>query len=201
MHTSFIAALIAELAAERGARVLIEEEYGHAGKIVFKNGRVRYFSGTRFDINPLGASAVATDKAYTAHFLRNLGYPTPEGQTFFSEEHNRKISVEGEKRTIDDGYAYVKSRELPLILKPNNLWQGALVTKIESPDEYYEPARMILERNPIMRIERFYPGRDYRLVVLNGEVAAAYERAPLSATGDGTHTIGELLAQKKLELE
>ena len=46
-------------------------------------------------------------------------------------------------------------------------------------------------------IERYLPGHDYRVVVLDGEIISAYERMPLSVIGDGKSTILQLLKAKK----
>src|SRR5258706_13735559 len=44
-------------------------------------------------------------------------------------------------------------------------------------------------------VERFVPGTDYRVLVVDGRVVAAAELRPASVTGDGTRDIGELVAQ------
>ncbi len=49
-------------------------------------------------------------------------------------------------------------------------------------------------------LERYMPGKDYRIVVLDDAVLYAYERIPLSVIGDGKHTISNLIKQKKIVL-
>src|SRR5258706_14511825 len=44
-------------------------------------------------------------------------------------------------------------------------------------------------------VERFVPGTDYRVLVVDGRVVAAAELRPASVTGDGARDIGELVAQ------
>ena len=46
-------------------------------------------------------------------------------------------------------------------------------------------------------IEKYLPGRDYRVVVLDGEIISAYERISLSVVGDGKKSILSLLKQKQ----
>ena len=41
---------------------------------------------------------------------------------------------------------------------------------------------------------RSCPGTDYRVLVIDGQVAAAAQLRPASVTGDGVHTIGQLVA-------
>jgi len=65
-----------------GITINIEPRYGYVGQIVLPDGRKRYFRGTNFDLNPLGASEIARDKAYAAYFMCLMGYPVVEGRQF-----------------------------------------------------------------------------------------------------------------------
>jgi D-alanine-D-alanine ligase-like ATP-grasp enzyme len=49
----------------------------------------------------------------------------------------------------------------------------------------------------VLLVQRFYGGRDYRIVVLDDEIISAYERIPLLVSGDGQSSIKELLNQKQ----
>jgi D-alanine-D-alanine ligase-like ATP-grasp enzyme len=191
---TFVSEIISRMAPRIGAEVLLEPEYGFVGLIIFRNGRKVLFRDRNFNINPLGSSEIARDKGYADFFLKHYGYHTSEGQTFFSEALNQRVET---KRTIDDGYAYAKAIGFPVILKPNNLSQGTLVVKVHNKREYYSVARKILRRTSVMLVQRFYEGKDYRVVVLDNEVISAYERIPLFVIGDGRSTIVELVAQKQ----
>lgn len=105
------------------------------------------------------------------------------------------------KRTIDDGFEYVKEIGFPVIIKPNNFSQGVFVTKIFNKTEYYKVAKKILKATKVMIVERFYEGNDYRIVVLDGKVISAYRREPLNITGDGKSTILELLQTKQQDFK
>jgi len=107
---------------------------------------------------------------------------------------NARIRI---KRTIDDGYQYTCLLGFPVILKPNNLSQGTLVTKVYNKTEYYSVAKKILKKVGVMVVERFYPGNDYRIVVLDSEVISVYQRIPCHIFGDGRSSIGTLLRRKQ----
>jgi D-alanine-D-alanine ligase-like ATP-grasp enzyme len=192
----FISTIIEKLAPKMGAQVLMEPEYGFVGMIRFANGKSSFFRNHNFNINPQGAAAIAHDKGYAAFFLHALGYVTPEGQTFFSEEHNKHLT---RKRTIDDGYAYAKALGFPVIVKPNDGRQGKLVTKVYNKTEYYRAARKILNASRVMLVQRYCVGNDYRVVVMDDEVISVYQRKPLVVEGDGKATIAKLLARKARE--
>lgn len=191
---SFVSEIICRVSPRIGAQVLMEPEYGFVGLITFKNGKKVLFRDRNFNINPLASSEIARDKGYADFFLKHYGYYTSEGQTFFSEARNRRIAL---KRTIDDGFDYAKALGFPVILKPNNLSQGTLVTKIYNKREYYTAAKKILRITSVMLVQRFYSGHDYRIVVLDDEVISAYQRIPLFVIGDGKSSIRKLASRKQ----
>ena len=194
--TPFASRIIAEIAPEIDATVWLEPEYGFVGEISFSNGKKHLFRNTNFNVNPLGAVEIARDKGYSSIFLKRKWYQVAEGQTFFSDTLNEHIDI---KRDIDDGWSYAQKLWLPVIVKPNNLSQGALVHKVDSPEEYRRVAEEIFERTNVMIIERFHSGSDYRVVVFDGEVISAYMRIPLNIMGDGKSTIHELLHEKQVQ--
>lgn len=61
--------------------------------------------------------------------------------------------------------------------------------KLLHESEYMETALYILQKTQTFRIEKFYSGNDYRIVVFDDEIISAYQRIPLQITGDGHHTI------------
>jgi D-alanine-D-alanine ligase-like ATP-grasp enzyme len=191
---SFVAQIIRKISPRIGARALIEPEYGFVGMVQFKNGKRILFRDRNFNINPQGSSEIARDKAYATFFLKYFQYSVPEGKTFFSKKMNAGVKI---KRTIDDGYRYAQHIGFPVIVKPNNLSQGTLVTKVHNKTEYYSIARKIFKKVGVMIVERFYSGNDYRIVVLDNEVISAYQRIPLFVIGDGKLSIGALLAKKQ----
>jgi len=64
----------------------MEPEWRIAGQIIFENGKKCYFKYTSLDLNPQGSSEIAKDKDYANFFMNNLGFPTIQGKTFFSDQ-------------------------------------------------------------------------------------------------------------------
>lgn len=189
-----VTSIIQKIAPQMGAVVVIDPEYQLVGHITFKNGNKAFFSTSKLNINGFGSAEIAKDKGYSSFFLKQFGYKVTEGQTFFSKKLCEKI---GNSRNIDAGFEYAKKLGFPLIVKPLNLSQGKLVTKVYNKTEYYQAAKKILRINSGLIVERFYLGKDYRIVVIDNEAIAAYQRIPLSVVGDGKSTIVELLYQKQ----
>lgn len=190
----FLSLLIQEVAPEIGAMVWLEPEFWYVWEIVFSNGKRHLFRKWNFNINPLGSIEIVKDKGYTSMFLERFWYHVVPGKVFFSEEKNHFY---GTNNGIEEAWQYALSLGLPIILKPNNLSQGIGVEKIYAKNRFIQAVHTLLEYTDIYRVEAYFRGRDYRLVVLDDEVISAYERVPLSLIWDGNSTIRELLLQKQ----
>jgi D-alanine-D-alanine ligase-like ATP-grasp enzyme len=194
MKTPFITSIVEKVAEEIGAVVVVEPEYRYVGYIKFKNGNRTFFRNYRFNINYHASAEIIKDKDYTKFFLKEFGYKTTEGKTFFSERFCQAINS---NRDINVGFDYAQELGFPVIVKPLNLTHGILVTKVYTKEEYYEVAQKILQNNYALIIERFYSGNDYRILVLDDEIVVAYQRIPLLIKGDGEATVFELMQQKQ----
>jgi D-alanine-D-alanine ligase-like ATP-grasp enzyme len=172
----------------------LEPESGIVGRITFRNGKTTYFRNTNFDINSLGSTEIAKDKDFAAFFLSKLGYPVPEGKTILNEELCSHVP---NPRNIDDGFTYAQQLGLPVFIKPNSGCNGFLVTKVHTKKEYYRSAKAIFHTEPVLLVQRYYRKNDFRIVVLDDEVISAYQRLPLTVTGDGKSTIQGLLQKKQ----
>ncbi|MDR1326676.1 MAG: hypothetical protein LBK00_11640 [Treponema sp.] len=188
--TEFLKILVPKI----NATLIVEPEFENVGFIIFKNGKKEYYKNTSFSLNSFASAEIAKDKNYTNFFLKRIGYKVPEGQTFFSDKLNSRLKIE---RTIYDGFEYAKSIGFPVIIKPNNFSKGRLVTKIFNEEEYYETAEKIFSITDVMLVERFCHGNDFRVLVLDEEIFAAYQREPLRIIGNSVSRIKELIVEKK----
>ncbi len=192
-----ITSIIQKAALQIGAIVLVEPEYGLVGHITFKNGKRSVFTHAKLNINGFASAELAKDKAYSNFFLKQFGYRVTEGKTFFTDKLCAKLAY---PRNIDDGFDYAQQIGFPVIVKPLNLSQGILVTKVHNQAEYYDVANKIFAIKSGLIVEKFYTGNDYRIVVLDNEIIAAYQRIPLFVIGDGKSNVLELLQQKQEKL-
>jgi D-alanine-D-alanine ligase-like ATP-grasp enzyme len=119
-----------------------------------------------------------------------MGYPTVPGKAFYGGRWGKR------GRDIRAAYEYVKRIGFPVFVKPNNLSQGEGVARVFTKMEFYRAVRFILERDEVFLVQRALPGKDYRLLVLDGEVVSAYERFPLSVEGDGRSILRKLVREK-----
>jgi D-alanine-D-alanine ligase-like ATP-grasp enzyme len=185
--------MLARAGARLGITVELEPEFRYVGRIVLPDGRKHYFRNTNFDLNGQGAVEIARDKAYAAFFLARMGYPVPEGRTFFAPAMQR---WSGATRGLADAYAYARDLGFPVMVKPNSASQGRGVARVHTRRELERALRAVFARDSVALVQRLIPGADYRIVVLDDQVICAYRRAPLAVTGDGAATIRDLLLRK-----
>lgn len=125
------------------------------------------------------AVGIASDKQLTKALLKQAGLPVPEGDTVTTPEQACRVAA--------------RLRE-PVTVKPLDANQGkGVTTACTTPDEVtaaFEHARRY-SRHII--VERFLKGRDYRVLVAGGAIAAASCRRPPYVTGDGKSTIAQLV--------
>lgn len=193
---SSVSSIIVELAPELGITVRLDPEYGRAGQLTTPDGRKYYFRGTIFDLNTLGASEVARDKDYASHFMQDLGYPVPEGRAFYSDRTCKRL---GSGLNKNAAFLYAKQLGFPVIVKPNSSSQGHGVQKVYEEEGFFDAVSVVFNevKDRVVLVQKPVEGDDYRILVLDDEVIAAYRRTPLAVTGDGKSTILDLLVKKQ----
>jgi len=195
---NLVSEILKRVAKKIDADILLEPEYGFAGRVKYRSGVQRYFRASSLDLNHLGASEIAKDKDYANFFLADAGYPVIEGRTFFSDEFGEAL---GSKRNIGAGYKYALTLGFPVFVKPNSKSQGTGVAKVYNKKAFYKAMREAFKKDRVVLVQRPVIGTDYRIVVLDNEVISAYERIPLFVIGDGVSTILELLMKKQRKFE
>jgi cyanophycin synthetase len=156
---------------EVGTRHLIQLGYGVHQKRI--QATLSNFTGI------LGVE-LASDKEGTKRVLQGVGIPVPNGLTIhYLDELEEAIESVG-------GY--------PIVIKPLNGNHGRGITidinSWEHAVEAYDAARNV---SRAVIVERFYQGRDHRILVVNGKVVAVAERIPAHVVGDGRSTIEQLI--------
>lgn len=122
---------------------------------------------------------IACDKSLTKAVLNEVSLPVPEGRICLTWEEAKKSAAEL-------GY--------PLVVKPKSGNQGKGVTlNIQEETELKQAFDQVLATGDEVLLERFIPGKDYRLLVVNGKMVAASHCMPAQVVGDGTHTVQQLI--------
>src|SRR6478672_4448746 len=155
------------------ARAMIQLGYGIYQKRI---------QATLSDFSGILAVELACDKEGTKKILRDAGIPVPQGTVIhYLDELEEAIADVG-------GY--------PIVIKPLDGNHGRGITIdinswIEAEAAYDAASKASKTRSVI--VERYYTGRDHRVLVVNGKVIAVAERVPAHVVGDGKSTIAELI--------
>lgn len=172
-------ALVKEAEARRipwlpvSARSMIQLGYG---------ANQRRIQATLTDNSNILAVELACDKEGTKRILEDAGVPIPRGVLIhYLDELDA---------AIDDVGGY------PVAIKPLDGNHGRGITldidsRVEA-EEAYDAASTASKTKSVI-VERCYQGRDHRVLVVNGKVAAVSERVPAHVVGDGRSTIEELI--------
>jgi D-alanine-D-alanine ligase-like ATP-grasp enzyme len=171
-----------------GAELEVIPGADNSGRITLPSGRVRYFHRLHWDLNTLGAAAIALDKDATSRVLKRLGYTVPTGRSFWYVGRLR------EARDIGGAYAYARRLGLPVLLKPNDSSGDQHVSVAYTRAQFYAGAREVFAASKKLLVQRIARGSDCSIVVLDGEVLMASEKTPPYVFGDGHSSIRKLIA-------
>ncbi len=190
---SLVSRLLAAYCRDNGLKLSLADGHGHAGMVALPSGDRRFFVGTRFDLNSLGASEIARDKAYAAAFLKAEGLPVPDSFLVFSEAVKSHAGVSAELRS------FAEKAGFPLFVKPNTGQEGRDVRRIFDAAELEIVLRDVARRHDQILVQQEAAGRELRVLVLDGEVLCAFERCRPGVTGDGVRSIADLAADSGLK--
>ena len=159
------------------ARFLIQMGYGVNQKRM---------QATMTDNTSVLGVELACDKEATKRILASGGVPVPKGTTInFLDDLEEAIENVG-------GY--------PIVIKPLDGNHGRGITidirTREEAETAYDAARQV---SRAVIVERYYVGRDHRVLVVNGKLVAVAERVPAHVVGNGRSNIFELIEETNLD--
>lgn len=141
--------------------------------------RSRWMDSSFTDATSNIAARLARDKVASHQLLRQAGFPVAQQITVFSLE-------QAVAQALKIGY--------PVVIKPSNLDGGRGVEAgLKNETALRAAYTRALEHSKSLILERHIEGRDFRLGVLNGELAWATYREPAGIRGNGVSTLDELI--------
>jgi len=125
------------------------------------------------------AESIAQDKDLSKRLLEAIGVPVPSGRSVTE---------------IDEAWEVMQSLRSPVVVKPRDGNQGKGVTvNVHSRAELDTAWDAATQISSDVIVERYIPGDDYRLLVVDRKLIAAARRDPPQVVGDGQHTVRELV--------
>jgi D-alanine-D-alanine ligase-like ATP-grasp enzyme/acylphosphatase len=145
------------------------------------------FKWSRSPISSGVSLALCTHKEATRACLGRAGIPVPKGRMFKNGD-------------FEPAFKYAERIGYPVVCKPAAGVRGiGVVANIQSEEELREAFRQMVNSRlggDDFIVEKHVNGRDYRIIVIDGEVIAAILREPASVVGNGRHNIAELVMRK-----
>jgi hypothetical protein len=142
--------------------------------------------------NNATASTLASDKYFTSRILHEAGVPALGGEYFFLHERYRAHRPAGHERS--DAIACFETLGGSAFVKPLTGSRGdfaqalhgeaALVRYLDEVTKYYDA----------VLIQPIVEGIEYRVFLLDDDALYCARKYPPSVTGDGVHSLRELLA-------
>jgi cyanophycin synthetase len=125
------------------------------------------------------AETISRDKDLTKSLLASAGVPTPEGRTVTSP---------------DDAWEAAQDIGLPVVVKPidGNHGRGVFIN-LYTQQEIEAAYAVAIEEGSEVLVERHIIGDEHRLLVVGNKVVAAAKGETVWITGDGKHTVLELI--------
>ncbi|MFO0906905.1 MAG: acetate--CoA ligase family protein [Isosphaeraceae bacterium] len=144
-----------------------------------QSAKLRRIYGSTTDRTRVVDQCVSQDKELTKAILHGIGLPVPQGRA-----------------AADPEYAWAAAQEigLPVVVKPRDFDYGhGIGLNLTSREQVVAAYHVARERSGGVLVERFVPGDDHRVLVIDGRVVAVSRRRPPRIVGDGVSTIAELV--------
>ncbi|SHI10219.1 cyanophycin synthetase [Sporobacter termitidis DSM 10068] len=170
-------AAIVDEAKKRGIPVT---RIGHESLVRLGYGKnSRLVESTLTDATACVCADISSNKQLSKYLLGEHRIPVPYGKVVYSE-----ISALMAANQIGT----------PVVVKPLDSNQGKGVRlNLTSPGEIREAFSRASKYSKGVIIEQFVKGDDYRVLVVGDAVRAVARRVPACVTGDGAHTVRELV--------
>lgn len=150
-------------------------------------GKSHLFVSSRGDLTSRETMAICRNKFKAKQYLRAANVPTPEGELFNENTDDQEI------------INYAIQKGFPVVIKPVDGQGGrGVISNIQNEKEFQEALKYVryeLNYKKII-VEDYFPGKDLRVYVVDGEVIAITKRIPANVVGDGKSSIEKLIREK-----
>ena len=127
------------------------------------------------------AESIVQDKELTKQLLDAVGVPVPKGRPVTSAE---------------DAWSAAQEIGVPVVIKPQDGNQGrGVACNLNTREQVFAAYAAAFEEGDEIICEKFAHGADYRLLVIGYKLVAAARREPPQVTGDGRHSILQLVEE------
>lgn len=174
--------MIAEILARKLPFEIIDSE-NNLLAVTWNNREYIIHEGTISDGNSLISFWISNDKWMTKQFLKRKGVNFAKAIILGRDEQLNSTSLP----------------TYPLVVKPVDTDHGIGVsTSINNEDQLKVALERAFKYSKKAIVEEFFPGREFRFLVIEGVVRAITYREPANIVGDGVSTVEELIDKKNV---
>ena len=150
--------------------------------VLKKDNKIRYITGYKFDLNNQGLASVADDKYAMYELLKHHNFNITEYKLIFR------------RTNFDVCKQYFLNNNKHIVVKQTDGTCGNYVYQIFDEITLEKIINKLLEFNSTITLSPFYDIKnEYRCIVVNKKIKYSYKKIKPIITGDGIHTIKELL--------
>jgi len=140
---------------------------------------------TKTSLDNYAAILAMENKVITKQILEENGIRVPKGMDY-TYRNDAKAD-----------YLYFKNKAVVIKPKSTNFGLGITIIKDNTNPLIFDRAIDIaFESDSSILIEEFIAGKEFRIFVMNDEVVGILHRVPANVTGNGIHSIRELVVEK-----
>lgn len=157
-----------------------------------KDGKTRFISGYKFDLNSHGIGLIADDKYALYEVLKSKNIPVIEHKIVYNKMNNLDYAIGC--NTYEYVKEYFEKNNNNIVIKPNDGTCGKNVFNVTDVNEIDIVLDKIFLKNYSISMCPFYKIKhEYRAIMLDGENKLLYTKYLPIVTGDGNKTIRQLL--------
>lgn len=183
-----------ELAVKIGYRTKWIDRW--AGYLLEINGKLfGYGFFPKFPINSAESRALCKDKAFSYMILEQNGFKVPEGDYFI--KYDEKYLDNSRGKGIEEALNYAEQIGYPVFVKPNRMMMGLWCEEIFNKDSLRNQIEKIFAEDYIVLVQKVIRKKEYRIVVLDGEILLCYQKSADVVVGDGVSGLEKLTEGKE----
>ncbi len=137
------------------------------------------------------SATLASDKYFTNRILERAGIATLGGAYFFLHERHRAHRPGGHER--EDAFAYFAKLHGAAFVKPLQGSRGDFAQTVRGETALERYLAAVSKHYDAVLIQPVATGLEYRIFLLDGEVAYSVRKYPPFVSGDGVRTVRDLL--------
>ena len=169
--------------------------------VASKRSRIHFGAGrcSWYPQNSSTAATLASDKYFTNAILESVGIATLGGDYFFLRDRHRALRPQGHERA--DAFEYFRKLDSAAFAKPLQGSRGDFAQLLYGEAALDRYLQAVSQTYDAVLIQPIVTGLEYRIFLLDDEIAYSVRKYPPYVQGDGVRSIRELLIAHNAALQ